>query len=619
MTSTLASRGATRPRRPSVLSERFPCALNSLPALDELLAGEAEATKFDTACVVLAQQLPKLSAPSLAAFHQLDRHLAAEGFDLSGGTAAERMDAIAARDARDVDLRAAAPYGGSGSGGGNAKTALQADPKARLHVKTSVKVLQLWLNSLEVSGPLAFTTAPVAAAFGVAPVAGVIDEARSGVAALVAHHHALGDSFEVLRVALGRRSVPLTQSVVFDVSTSHPLFDAISSARGALTAYVSAKLATRDDGNLEMPCDDLWRASPDFVTKLIEGKWKGINWHDDVLRPILLERCKSSAPAAVADTDRQWFCPRAVKVVTYADRGLAILGYDRNSSFLTAVSETLEVADTTPGSAATKSDCQSHAARQIAERLDAAATRYRMYLGASSCVPFPSFADETDKAASMQVQAVAARQLVTVMSCVMPSALHSGSGARAGDGKTADDDDDDDDAAATTSTTATATTTRRRRRRRLQGRKEQAPPEKQAPTAAATADADAPHHTPRPGTSWTASSPTATSSRSPGPRATPSPSASGRSTPAGSRRPSPTSASRTPTRSACRSSSCTRCRRTSATTTTGWPTPTASARARMTTATTPSRPRRTSRRKGSTETSSTRGSADGSSLGASCS
>ena len=83
------------------------------------------------------------------------------------------------------------------------------------------------------------------------------------------------------------------------MSTSHPLFDAISSARGALTAYVSAKLATRDDGNLEMPCDDLWRASPDFVTKLIEGKWKGLNWHDDVLRPILLARCKSSAPAAV--------------------------------------------------------------------------------------------------------------------------------------------------------------------------------------------------------------------------------------------------------------------------------------------------------------------------------
>ena len=98
-------------------------------------------------------------------------------------------------------------------------------------------------------------------------------------------------------------------------------------------------------------------------------------------------------------------------MATYADRGLAISGYDRNSPFLTAVSETLEIAETTPGSAATKSNCQLHAARQIAERFDAASMRYRMFLGASSCVPFPSFTDETDKAASTQVKAVAARQL----------------------------------------------------------------------------------------------------------------------------------------------------------------------------------------------------------------
>ena len=65
----------------------------------------------------------------------------------------------------------------------------------------------------------------------------------------------------------------------------------------------------------------------------------------------------------VADTDRQWFCTPAVKVVTYADRGLAVWGYDRNSSFLTAISETLEIAETTPGSLATKSNCQLHAAR----------------------------------------------------------------------------------------------------------------------------------------------------------------------------------------------------------------------------------------------------------------
>ena len=44
---------------------------------------------------------------------------------------------------------------------------------------------------------------------------------------------------------------------MFDVSTSHPVFDAISSARGTLAACVSAKLATLDDGTLEMNCDDL--------------------------------------------------------------------------------------------------------------------------------------------------------------------------------------------------------------------------------------------------------------------------------------------------------------------------------------------------------------------------
>ena len=55
-------------KRPSVLIGRFSCVLNSLPALAELLAGEAEATKYDT-------QPPKVSAPSLPAFHQFDHHL----------------------------------------------------------------------------------------------------------------------------------------------------------------------------------------------------------------------------------------------------------------------------------------------------------------------------------------------------------------------------------------------------------------------------------------------------------------------------------------------------------------------------------------------------------------
>ena len=82
------------------------------PFSSELLDGEAEATKFDTACMLLQSQLPKVKVPSLAAFHQLDRHVAAEGFDLSGPTAEARIGAMAARNERDDDLRAAAPYGG---------------------------------------------------------------------------------------------------------------------------------------------------------------------------------------------------------------------------------------------------------------------------------------------------------------------------------------------------------------------------------------------------------------------------------------------------------------------------------------------------------------------------
>ena len=112
----LAWRDASK--RPNVLIGRFPCALSSLSALDELLAGEVEATKFGTACIVLDSQLPKVSAPSLAAFYQLARHLAAEGYDLSGDTAADRINAIDTRDEHDDDLRASAPYGGSGSGSG---------------------------------------------------------------------------------------------------------------------------------------------------------------------------------------------------------------------------------------------------------------------------------------------------------------------------------------------------------------------------------------------------------------------------------------------------------------------------------------------------------------------
>ena len=426
----------------SVLRFRFPCALYSLPALAGLLEGEAEMTKYDTACDVLSSQLPKVAAPSLAAFSRLDRHLAAVGYDLSGGTASERMDSIAARDERDEDLRAAAPYGGTGSGGGGAgKTALDSEPKPRMHIKTTVKLLQNWLNSPEVNGPLVYSTAPVAAAFGVAAVAGVPDEAQSGVGALITYYHDLGDSFEVLRVALARRSVPLTQAVVYDVSTSHPIFDAISSARGDLTAYVSSKLASLDDGNLEMESDELWRAKPDFVVKLIEGKWSKINWYDDVLRAIELERCKSAAPASAKSVDQQWFCCEAALVVTYADRALSILGFNRNGEFHTTVTNVLRMTKTTPASSANKAQLKEHAVRQIVELLNAAATRYRAFIGASSCVPFPAFTNVADKATAMQEQAKATRHLVSSIGACMPGMLHGHSAAAVHD----DDDDDDDD------------------------------------------------------------------------------------------------------------------------------------------------------------------------------
>ena len=74
-------------KRPAVVAGCFSCALNALGTLDALLAGEAEATEYDTTCLLLAAQLPKQVTPSLAAFHQLNRHLAAEGFDLSGDSA----------------------------------------------------------------------------------------------------------------------------------------------------------------------------------------------------------------------------------------------------------------------------------------------------------------------------------------------------------------------------------------------------------------------------------------------------------------------------------------------------------------------------------------------------
>ena len=118
---------------------------------------------------------------------------------------------MTARDNCDGDLRSAAPYGGSGGGGGSSgKIALESDPKVRLHIKASVKVLQVWLSGPDVAGPIVRTDAPVAAAFGVAPVAGVPNEQQSGAGALIAYYDELGDSSEVFRIALARRSIPLS-------------------------------------------------------------------------------------------------------------------------------------------------------------------------------------------------------------------------------------------------------------------------------------------------------------------------------------------------------------------------------------------------------------------------
>ena len=436
-------------KRPAVVDLRFPCALNALDTLGALLAGEAEVTKHDTACLLLAALLPMQVAPSLAAFRQLDRLLAEKGFDLSGGTAAERVDAIFARKMRDEEIERAAPYGGADGGSGGCAgsgTALVCDPKPRLHIKASVKVLQLWLDSSDVAGPIVYTVAPVAAAFGVAPVAGVPDETRSGVAALVNYFHERNDSMQVLRVALSRRAAPLTQAVVFDVDTPHPMFNAISSARGGLVRYVSTTLATLDDGTLEMECDGLWRASPGLVENLVTGKWGNISWFNDVLRGIELERCKSNAPAAITDPAHQWFGDRASDVVTLADRAFAILGFDRNDQFRSAAQTVINTAETTPtATAEAKASVKAHAVRQFDELLDAASTRFRLFLGARSLVPFPSFVDASDKASSMQAQAKAARQLLSALSATMPIMLHGFGGARADGGAAAGDDDGDDD------------------------------------------------------------------------------------------------------------------------------------------------------------------------------
>ena len=78
-----------------------------------------------------------------------------------------------------------------------------------------------------------------------------------------------------------------------------------------------------------------------------------------------------------------------------------------------------------------------HAPRFNAEVMSAASTRYRLFIGASSCLPFPAFTDVADKATATQTQAKTTRHLATSIGVVMPSMLHSAVAA--------DDDDADDD------------------------------------------------------------------------------------------------------------------------------------------------------------------------------
>ena len=227
------------------------------------------------------------------------------------------------------------------------------------------------------------------------------------------------------------------------------MFDAISSARGGLVRYVSTALATLDDGTLRMECDGLWRASPGLVENLVTGKWGNISWFNDVLRGLDLERCKSNAPAAITDPAHQWFGDRASDVVTLADRAFAILGFYRNDQFRSAAQIVINTAATTPTvTAEAKASVEAHAVRQFDELLDAASTRFRLFLGARSLVPFPSFVDRSDKASAMQTEAKAARQLLSALSTVMPSMLSSGAradgGVAAGDDDGGDDNDDDD-------------------------------------------------------------------------------------------------------------------------------------------------------------------------------
>ena len=307
----------------------------------------------------------------------------------------------------------------------------------------------------------------------------------------------------------------------------------------------------------------------------------------------------------MGDPDRQWFCSQTALAVTNADRALAILGYNRNGEFHSTVSGVPRVTNTTPASPTAKVELKAHAVRQIDELMNAASTRYRAFVGASSCLPFPAFTNATDKATAMQTQAKAARHFVSSIGACMPSMLHGAAAA-------ADDDDNDDGGSGGGKLSKTA-------------KKKAA----QALTDAQQANRDAKRSKAQgggggggggsaggggrgggggvgtPGDFAGRVKIAVTSLRSIGrrsPARTAGTRPTGSSTSAASRKSSLPPASRaSPIASfASRSSSCVHCRRPSPTTTSGWRTPTASETSRATRTTTQSQPARTSNCLGST-------------------
>ena len=118
-------------RRGAVVATRFPTALNLMTSLRAAVAGEPPSLQYDMPVGVLAQLIPSQASatPSLACFYVLNRHIATERFDLSAGTAVERIAAMGARSVRDATIERCAPWGGGSGGTGSAagKVSLDVD------------------------------------------------------------------------------------------------------------------------------------------------------------------------------------------------------------------------------------------------------------------------------------------------------------------------------------------------------------------------------------------------------------------------------------------------------------------------------------------------------------